>query len=266
MNVKIFYFSGTGNTLMTVRVLRDELLDNNVGAEIINIEDINTGSEQSAGPASDKFIMAFPVYYYGPPKIISRFLEQLPEGNGRDCCLVLNYGLLAVNTYVITAKLLKARGYNVSYCAGIRMPANYINVYNTHKPETNTEIINKSLLKIKEIAGDISAGRTNQIIKGNLLLKLPMRLLYFIYIKLADWMGSRYYADDKCTKCGLCVKLCPVYNVKMDKDEKPEWDHRCEQCVRCIHLCPEEAIQWFSLTKKRRRYKNPRIEVKDLTP
>ncbi len=44
----------------------------------------------------------------------------------------------------------------------------------------------------------------------------------------------------KCTRCKLCVTLCPVENIVMG--EYPEYQGKCCICMRCISFCPSRAI------------------------
>jgi len=57
----------------------------------------------------------------------------------------------------------------------------------------------------------------------------------------------------KCIKCGKCVKVCPVDNIK---NTPPEWLHngRCTCCLACYHYCPVHAINYGSITRKRDQY------------
>jgi Pyruvate/2-oxoacid:ferredoxin oxidoreductase delta subunit len=58
-----------------------------------------------------------------------------------------------------------------------------------------------------------------------------------------------YILAGKCTKCGTCVKACPV-NPKAvdwhDGDKKVPPSYRYERCIRCYccqELCPEGAVE-----------------------
>jgi uncharacterized protein (DUF362 family)/Pyruvate/2-oxoacid:ferredoxin oxidoreductase delta subunit len=57
-----------------------------------------------------------------------------------------------------------------------------------------------------------------------------------------------FIAAEKCTRCGTCVKMCPV-NPKAvdwhDGDKKKPPSYKYERCIRCYccqELCPEKAI------------------------
>ncbi|SHI27852.1 nitroreductase family protein [Desulfosporosinus lacus] len=49
--------------------------------------------------------------------------------------------------------------------------------------------------------------------------------------------------EEKCVKCGLCVKECPVYVLKMGENgplENPI--ATCNACGHCVAVCPNTAI------------------------
>lgn len=53
---------------------------------------------------------------------------------------------------------------------------------------------------------------------------------------------------DKCVKCGVCVKVCPVTPLALNFDKKgrnfpPEYYYdKCITCYCCQELCPHKAI------------------------
>lgn len=50
--------------------------------------------------------------------------------------------------------------------------------------------------------------------------------------------------NEKCTKCGQCVALCPEYLGWEDKEIRPKKDspYGCLQCGHCMMVCPNNAI------------------------
>ncbi|WP_227716986.1 EFR1 family ferrodoxin [Methanobacterium paludis] len=65
------------------------------------------------------------------------------------------------------------------------------------------------------------------------LLKLAEADLHQKYIK--------FRADkSKCSKCCICVDICPVGNIEMG--EYPETGNNCQYCLRCVSFCPRSAL------------------------
>ncbi len=74
---------------------------------------------------------------------------------------------------------------------------------------------------------------------------------------------NRFFVDENCDGCGVCVDVCPVGNVGL-KDEKPVWGNKCESCLACFHWCPKASIQASEKTKVRGRYHQPGVEVEEI--
>lgn len=50
------------------------------------------------------------------------------------------------------------------------------------------------------------------------------------------------FDNDKCTKCGICEKLCPYGAIKIDKIEGPKISDACMGCSWCQGHCPKDAV------------------------
>src|SRR5471030_2363457 len=49
--------------------------------------------------------------------------------------------------------------------------------------------------------------------------------------------------EEKCIKCGMCVKECPVGVLKMNENGHEEVNAKnCLACGHCVAVCPKEAI------------------------
>jgi uncharacterized Fe-S center protein len=50
----------------------------------------------------------------------------------------------------------------------------------------------------------------------------------------------------KCTRCGICVEICPTKAAGISEPDYPVYDlKKCIGCAQCIAMCPELALQIF---------------------
>ena len=87
---------------------------------------------------------------------------------------------------------------------------------------------------------------------------------YHKEMKVIHTKDQHFNVSDNCTSCGICAKVCPVDNIKIE-GKKPDFLHHCEQCTACIQYCPEKAINFKNKTQSRRRYTHPDINWKELS-
>lgn len=65
---------------------------------------------------------------------------------------------------------------------------------------------------------------------------------------------------EKCTKCGICERVCPMDNKKVfeEKDKKIVNSYNCINCFRCVDKCPEDdclKVKFFKWTIFKSKYK-----------
>lgn len=62
-------------------------------------------------------------------------------------------------------------------------------------------------------------------------------------------MHSDYHpvlTQKKCTRCGICVDICPTKAASISDPDYPAYDlKKCIGCAQCIAMCPELALQIF---------------------
>jgi hypothetical protein len=50
----------------------------------------------------------------------------------------------------------------------------------------------------------------------------------------------------KCTRCGICINICPTKAASISEPDYPEYDlKKCIGCAQCIAMCPELELQIF---------------------
>jgi len=54
---------------------------------------------------------------------------------------------------------------------------------------------------------------------------------------------------EKCTKCNLCIEVCPVFAITPESLDKQRTLNYCNRCGACIDACPQKAIEFTFLGK-----------------
>lgn len=93
-----------------------------------------------------------------------------------------------------------------------------------------------------DISGDEISVKSFKIPAGaHLMNRVPCWLLRMAMRVI--WVRPAF-SEEKCIRCGLCVKACPVNALKLDKSQQaPLLDTKtCITCSCCHEVCPEDAI------------------------
>lgn len=251
----IFWFSGTGNSLAIAMDLADRLK----GFELAPVARAGGNSI----PVADRAGVVFPVYGFGLPNIVRRFLERVPLPGAGYFFTLCTMGGLAGAPHRDAAKILAERGGRLSAGWSISMPGNYPVLRGPPPPNKMAGIFAKAQARVVEIASLIATGATPPFEDT----RQPLRsLLAMVNRKAAASFGeadSHFSAGPNCRRCALCSKVCPVANIRM-VDGRPVWMHRCEQCMACLQWCPCQAIEYGTATQGKERYHHPRFKAMDL--
>lgn len=255
MGSTIYYFSATGNSLTAARQIAKRLGDctlRSMAAEPPG-EPVG-GPDQPVG-------FVFPVFYIGLPRLVKRFVEKLDILEGTYCFAFITFGGTGADTLGMLDDILKEKGVRLSYADGVKMPGNYIVKYQAYAPDLIQKLIKEGMDKADEAAAAIAGGGLRPAKRyARLISRIANRS--YLYKGIAEW-DEKFSATDKCVGCGLCAKICPVGNIRME-DRRPVWQHRCERCFSCIQWCPCGAIEYGEKTVGRRRYRNPDVKAEDI--
>jgi len=256
MKTTLFYFSGTGNSLVAARHLAKEL----GYTEIVPIAKAVKGTIDLS---ADRIGIIFPVYMWGLPLLVAEFVKKIKANPTKYIFGVATYGGMPCATLVQLSKLLNSNNLKLSAGFGIQLPGDYTPLYGAVDAEKQKKMFEKEDKKIKEIAAIVKKGKKWKIEKDSFIMNLFFSgLLYNSSAHKIPSFDKNFYADEKCTKCGICGKVCPVGNIKLENG-KPVWQHKCEQCLACLQWCPVEAIQYGKKTAGRKRYHHPEVNVND---
>ena len=249
----IFYFSGTGNCLKAAKTISENLSDTEIipmgSSHIYKFDE----SYESIG-------FVYPVYYGGIPAKAAGYISKLalPKDKNIYYYTVNTCGSIVGNGFSQLKELLEQKGAHLDYSAKLRMFSNYVVMYNMK--ENVKEITEKSNEDLIPIIENIKNKYKNKTGKKNSLIEW----WYQKEMKAVPAKDRHFNISDDCTSCEICVKVCPVKNVKLT-GKKPEFLHHCEQCTACIQYCPVKAINFKNKTQSRRRYTHPDINWKELS-
>jgi ferredoxin/flavodoxin len=271
VNQVIYYFSGTGNTLFVARDITEGL-----GASLIPIASLVDDSAVSVD--SEVTGIVYPVYYGELPVIVREFAEKLNNLDGKYIFAVCTFGGSAGDSLRSLRKIIRSRGGELSATYGVHMPQNaFYKFWEKHEPLFRSW----RQKKLNTVVRNIKARRT-----GNFFTNILFDIIFICiqayvrpkykqsFIKLSGASSdlsveelihlndTSFSVTDKCTGCGVCVKVCPVNNIIMVED-KPTWQHRCENCIACYNFCPEKAIR-NGIASEGYYYHHPDIKVKDM--
>lgn len=258
----IFYFSGTGNSLWVAKQLSEVFK----GKLVPIAEELKKpGSFSYQLSEEEKVFFVFPVHSWGPPVLISKFIEKLifHNYNSQSVYLVCTCGDDCGYTNNIIKSLLKRKSIQLTASYSLIMPNNYILMrgFGVDSKEIETKKLSEAPKYLNEIIKMIqyNKGSKTEIYKKGGFPWVKSRIIYPLFSKFAIGSNS-FYVTDKCIKCGLCVKICPTNTITLDKKNLPQWNKACVQCTACIHRCPVRAIEYGGITENIGRYVHPELK------
>lgn len=286
MGIKIYYFSGTGNSYVVAKDIAKK-----VNADLISIPKVMNMDKIQID--ADSIGIIFPSYLatlFGLPLIVERFVKKIANINSLHIFAVCTCGgYECVNALPSLNKLkhiIKSCGGKLSAEYSTRLPMNNLDYDHIPIPiiRDHEVIINKSKTKVDNICERIIKKKSTKYKIAKILFNLVMTPLYkqmrqsvinalkekakepmdtrLKYYELIPLTDKSIIRDEKCNGCGICEKVCPVNNIKI-VDKRPEFQHRCEMCFACDEWCPNNAIHHWSRPEGV-KYHHPEIKISDM--
>ncbi len=258
MKVKIIYFSGTGNTWYVAKAINEALIERNVSSEYLSIEEaLNINDVLKS---CDKLIIGYPIYGSKAPLIMEEFIKNIPEvDNAVGVSVFCTVAFASGDGSCVYKKLLENKGYKFDSGFEFKMTNNFnVPKFPRICPVGDQEKISRKNTKAKLHANNMVTSilsNKNKIsgnnILGNIIGSVQRKHIDSGIRSLNSYL---YCEKERCTKCRICIKICPVNNIKL-KDSIVIGD-KCIGCMRCFHFCKAEAI---NITKESLGGKYPRF-------
>ena len=234
----IFYFTGTGNSQWVAEEIAKRTDDN-----VINIM---KESSQNIDIEGKVIGFVFPVYAWDAPEPIYDFIKKL-KGKPAFSFAVATCGSEVGNALTKLNKIFKL---NSQY--SLIMPSNYIIASDVESKEIIGEKIANAEKTIAKISVQINNKEAVTEVHTGSAAAFKSGFINYFFNKYGR-MTKPFRANDKCTSCGLCERICPAKTINC-QGGKPVWGKKCYQCLACLNYCPTQAIQYGKGTEKKGRY------------
>ena len=273
---RIYYFTGTGNSMRAARVIAKALGDTEIVSMRMDPKDV---------PAADCDVIGFiyPVYHWTMPAPAVAFVEQLEINPDAYIFVVAMPSFICGIACERLAQILENKGAVINYGNLVNSVANYAIVYPPFPfPKLR---VPKTEKKLKRIAEEIASGKEKDYPRASGFIKRRRDKVMIPYLELQKYADNPFTISEDCVSCGICSKVCPCNNIKL-VEGRPAFLHHCANCMACVVSCPKRAIGYdieqgdrkllnamssktplvkvMGLPKKRKLYRNPYINTADL--
>lgn len=258
----IYYFSGTGNSTFVATTLANFLQQ--------RLKFIPETEASKESLPEERIIFIFPVYSWGVPPLVSKFIACLPEefwnsikANSYSVDCVMTCGDEVALAPEMITKDFKRVGVELNSIWSVVMPNNYVLLpgFDVDSKDLENSKLKDSESRIIEIAQSLSRGdKRIDVVRGN----IPWLKTKIVFPLFKRWgiFPKKWFYTDSCISCGKCEKICPMLNVTM-VNQHPKWGNRCCSCLGCYHVCPTHAVQYGSETRKKGQYLFPLRKISE---
>ncbi len=245
MQITIFYFSQTGNTLKVAKAMAEEFENRGHVANCVSIKDY----KESTSVNSDLIGIGTPTFESHAPVSVKEFIKRLPQLNKKPFFLFATGGGAAGNVLSDLSRLVRKRGSQIIgtfFSLGeVSHPAPCINGKakghpNREELQSSKQFASSLLKQISSKSGTVIGGIKPKKGFYNLVGAISSsEQLIRLLVPKPKCNGS------KCTECKICISNCPVGCIEMSP--KPKIGKSCIRCYRCLGVCPNEAlsVNWW---------------------
>lgn len=242
----ILYFTGTGNSRYIAKRIAGY-----TGDEIVCMNDKIKQNDTRRIEHDKRCIFVVPTYGWRIPRIVEQWIRDTEFAKAR-AWFVMDCGAQIGNAAKYIQRLCEEKGFAYMGTKQIVMPENYIAMFDAPQEAEAKLIMKKAEPVITETALTIKKGQAFPAPRRNIYDRFMScavnPLFYRMFVK-----ADGFYADDKCTGCGRCEKLCPLNNIEI-RNGKPVWGKDCTHCMACICQCPAEAVEYGKKSVGKPRY------------
>ncbi|MCL2664564.1 MAG: EFR1 family ferrodoxin [Defluviitaleaceae bacterium] len=260
-NPLVIYFSGTGNTKYIA-----ELFATKTAGTCHSIEEKIDFEMELASHKTIAF--CYPIYGSRAPYIMRRFASRHSDAlKDKDVIIFVNQMIFSGDGARVFCDLFPKKHFKVIYADHFFMPNNVGNLF--FLPKQSQKTIKKFFLRAEKKMLRVCKNIENGKIKkrgfsaasrflGNIqgfLWQGRSKNVFPAKFSMERRAMSRVKIFSNCSRCGLCIKKCPMDNLLLTNGSVAQRGS-CTVCYRCINLCPKKAVAIFFSGRPRWQYKS----------
>lgn len=260
----VIYFSGTGNSRLVAGELHRRFFPGDTGGdklyELSGDRLLYPQRQLIAVEDSQVVIWVFPVYSWGVPPVVLRFIDKIrfKGAEGARHFMVCTCGDDIGRADDQWRKHLGRRSWIPRGAFSVAMPNTYVCMKGFDVDPSGVEAGKLAAMpgRIDRIEAAIRRGFSESDVVRGSWAWWKTNLVYGLF-RAFKMSPLPFRADPEvCTSCGLCARSCPMLNIKMEKGN-PKWGPACAMCLRCYHQCPVNAISYGRATLGKGQYRAP---------
>lgn len=244
----ILYFSGTGNSRLVAQALAEHLQQ-----PLRRWQDVRPDDLEKATAIG----FVFPIYAWGLPRVFRDWLVA-QAGLPAKAWMVATCGDDIGLTPLELRNLLRPKHCTLVAAFSVQMPNTYVALpgFDVDAPEEQERRLRDYEQRIETIAmfletiiveKEVQELQYLDVVEGSFPW-LKSRILRPLFNR---WLvgDHRFRSTKACIHCRKCEKTCPMGNITMTTEIRPQWNGRCADCFACFHVCPTNAIHYGLWTK-----------------
>ena len=232
----ILFFSGTGNTWWVADRIKKQLDQRGINADTVSVDTLTPQKADWWIRSADLVLFGWPVYGSDMPAPMKQFVNTLPVvEKGKHIHVFCTQMIFSGDGAWHYHRHFKDKGLVIDSTEHFFMPSN---LSGSKSEQHYHRVMDRCGRRVDNYVEQLMMGHAR--IRGRYstwlgaLQRVPYR---WVYGRMQQWI--RIDAA-KCTGCGLCAKLCPVQNIKIEG--KAQALGHCALCMRCAAFCPARAI------------------------